>query len=134
MLKVFTGRDDCACIIATTVEESMPPDRNAPSGTSATTRPAVIERLLAHAVADEMQASMLTVPESEGEHAVEARDRLADAPLVHRGQQHLGVGVAAETMPEALQLLTQILEVVQLAVVGDDEALGRRRHGLVSAG
>ena len=35
MVKVFTGRDDCFCISATTVEESMPPDRNAPSGTSA---------------------------------------------------------------------------------------------------
>ena len=36
MEKVFTGFDDCACISATMVDESMPPDRKAPSGTSAT--------------------------------------------------------------------------------------------------
>src|SRR5688572_5378344 len=34
MLKVRTGRVDCACIEATTSDESMPPERNAPSGTS----------------------------------------------------------------------------------------------------
>ncbi len=35
MVKVCTGRVDWACISATTVDESTPPDRNAPSGTSA---------------------------------------------------------------------------------------------------
>ena len=35
MVKVFTGRDDCACISPTMVDESIPPDRKAPSGTSA---------------------------------------------------------------------------------------------------
>ena len=38
MEKVFTGRVLCACIRATTVEESIPPERNAPSGTSAIIR------------------------------------------------------------------------------------------------
>ena len=32
--KVLTGRDDCLCSNSTMVEESMPPDRNAPTGTS----------------------------------------------------------------------------------------------------
>ena len=36
MVKVFTGRSLAACISATTVLESSPPDRNAPSGTSDT--------------------------------------------------------------------------------------------------
>ncbi len=35
MEKVRIGCDDCDCINATTVEESIPPDRKAPSGTSA---------------------------------------------------------------------------------------------------
>ena len=39
MVKVRTGRALCACISATTVEESMPPERKAPSGTSATIWP-----------------------------------------------------------------------------------------------
>src|SRR6516165_8226212 len=34
MEKVRTGWLACACISATMVEESIPPDRNAPSGTS----------------------------------------------------------------------------------------------------
>ena len=38
MEKVFTGRVDCLCIRATTVDESMPPERNAPRGTSDTMR------------------------------------------------------------------------------------------------
>src|ERR1051326_4805744 len=36
MLKVLIGRRLWACITATTNEESMPPERNAPTGTSAT--------------------------------------------------------------------------------------------------
>ena len=36
MVKVLTERVLCACISATMVELSIPPDRNAPSGTSAT--------------------------------------------------------------------------------------------------
>ena len=40
MVKVLTGRDDCFCMSATMVDESMPPDRNAPSGTSAIICPA----------------------------------------------------------------------------------------------
>ena len=35
---VRTGSDDCSAIAATTVEESTPPDRNAPRGTSAIIR------------------------------------------------------------------------------------------------
>src|SRR5450756_954564 len=35
MVNVLTGREDCACINATTILESIPPDKNAPSGTSA---------------------------------------------------------------------------------------------------
>ncbi len=38
MENVRTGRVALACISATTVDESIPPDRNAPSGTSATMR------------------------------------------------------------------------------------------------
>src|SRR5271169_106231 len=36
MVNVFTARELCACISATMREESIPPDKNAPIGTSAT--------------------------------------------------------------------------------------------------
>ena len=39
MEKLRTGVSLFACISAVTVEESIPPDRNAPSGTSETMRP-----------------------------------------------------------------------------------------------
>ena len=42
MVKVFTGRVDCVCMSATTVEESTPPERKAPKGTSAIICPAVL--------------------------------------------------------------------------------------------
>src|SRR5215208_7544631 len=38
MENVFTGRSLWACINATTVDESIPPERKAPRGTSATIR------------------------------------------------------------------------------------------------
>ncbi len=38
MENVRIGRVDCACISATTSDESIPPERNAPRGTSATMR------------------------------------------------------------------------------------------------
>ena len=34
MAKVFTGVEECRAISAVTTEESIPPDRNAPKGTS----------------------------------------------------------------------------------------------------
>ena len=36
--KVLTGSRDCSAIAATTAEESIPPERKAPTGTSATRR------------------------------------------------------------------------------------------------
>src|SRR5205823_13784743 len=46
MVNVFTGRLLCDCISATTVLESIPPERNAPSGTSAIMRKPIASRSL----------------------------------------------------------------------------------------
>jgi hypothetical protein len=40
IVKVLTRRLLCACIMATTADEAMPPDKNAPTGTSAGHLPA----------------------------------------------------------------------------------------------
>ena len=45
--KVLTGVALCACMQATMVEESMPPERKAPSGTSASIRAATAFRIAA---------------------------------------------------------------------------------------
>ena len=64
MVKVRTGRLDSACISATTVDESMPPDRNAPTGTSAIMRRRTesrkkrVERLDRFAAVDPVAAAL----------------------------------------------------------------------------
>jgi hypothetical protein len=73
------------------------------------------ERLLAEAVACEEEAAAARIPHREGEHAAQALDH-ALAPVLPRAQQHLGVGVALERVPVALELAAQLAEVVDLAV------------------
>ena len=44
MVKVLTGPGETACMADTIVVESMPPERKAPTGTSATSRRSTAER------------------------------------------------------------------------------------------
>ena len=92
--------------------------------------PAVVEGLLAEAVAHEVEATFLAVPQREGEHAVEAGQRVGQAPLVDRFDQHLGVAVAGELATEPAQLVGDGVRVVDLAVVRDHVATRRRAHRL----
>ena len=87
-------------------------------------RPTVIERLLADAVAREMKTSALAVPQGKREHAIEAPQRRFDPPLVNRRQENFGIRVAPERMAHALEVTPQLLKVVELTVVGCDEAAG----------
>ena len=50
------------------------------------------------------------------------------APLLVGGEHDLGVGVRAELVAEPLELGPQLAEVVELAVVGDDERAAAARH------
>ena len=78
---------------------------------------AVIERLHAHTIADQMEPLLLPVPQRDGEHAVEAVDRAVKAPRIERREHHLGVRMAA---PLHAQLFAQVAEVVDLAVERPD--------------
>ena len=93
-----------------------------------------VERLLAQAVPDERELAALGVPHRDREHPHEAADGLADAPLLERGQDDLGVGVAAETVSLRLQLPAQVAEVVDLAVEDHHEPAGGRGHRLMAVG
>src|SRR5205823_1208324 len=64
---------------------------------------------------DQQQAAPRRVPEREREHAAEAIDR-ALAPLLVRVNDHLGVGVRAESMAGLLQGGSDLREVIDLAV------------------
>ncbi len=81
MEKVFTGRVLCACIKATTVEELIPPDRNAPSGTSAIIRSLTESRSSA--------SSRSTASFSSGAGSLRACPAMA---MPRRSQKHFGAG------------------------------------------
>jgi len=94
-------------------------------------RPAVVHRLLAEAVARQMQASLVAVPQRQGEHTGAAHQGVVQSPPLHRGEQDLGVRRPPEAMPAALELGAQLGEVVDLAVVGEHVAAIRGFHRLV---
>jgi hypothetical protein len=87
----------------------------------------VVERLDAEAVTGEEQLGARAVPDREREHSVEALDARGP-PLGVRVEHDLGVGVRAERATGRRQLLAQLDEVVDLAVVGDPVAAVARPH------
>ncbi len=92
-----------------------------------------VYRLDAVAVAGEEKLAAPAVPDRQGEHAVEAGQRLL-TPFGICGSDHLGVGLRAEAVPGPLELGAQLAEVVDLAVVGDDEAVFAGGHRLAPGG
>jgi hypothetical protein len=77
-----------------------------------------VERLDAEVVAGQRQPLLVTVPDRQAEHAVEAVEGLG-APLREGLQHDLGVRVGREGAPQALELGAQVEVVVDLTVVGD---------------
>jgi hypothetical protein len=63
MEKVFTGRVESVAMSATTVDESTPPDRKAPSGTSATMRRRTASR---RSLAELLRELLLGAPQRRG--------------------------------------------------------------------
>ncbi len=115
------------------VERRMPPQR-LQLGTEhqRVAGPAVVQRLLADAVAGQRQALLAAVPQGDGEHAVAAPQRGFQPPLHDRRQQHLGIGMAAEAVAVRFQLGAQRGEVVDLAVVGQPVAAVAGGHRLMA--
>ena len=76
----------------------------------------VVQRLDAVAVARQRKSCARLVPEREGEHAVEAQDRLCPQSA-KAYEHHLGVGARAKLAAQGLELRAQLPEIVDLAVV-----------------
>jgi hypothetical protein len=90
-----------------------------------------VERLHAKTVAHEQQALPGAVPETNREHAVEARDDV-DAPFFVSVDDGFGVGVIRlESMAARLELASQRLMVVNLAVEDDVHGAVLVGHRLV---
>src|SRR6185437_1865030 len=83
--------------------------------------PPVVERLLSHAIARQMQLRANCIPQSEGEHARELLKARRDPPRLERGQHYLGVGAASKGRATRQQIAPNIAIVVDLAVENDDE-------------
>ena len=84
------------------------------------------ERLLAEAVARGEQCLRPRIPDREGEHADDARQQ-AFAPLPPAGEDHFGIGIAAEDMAQPRQLGPDLGVIENLAVEGDDQPVALHR-------
>ena len=73
-----------------------------------------------------MKLPLFAVPERECEHAGATVQCTVETPAVNRGQQHLGIGVAAEfgRLCSALELRPERAMVVNLSVERDHIATG----------
>ena len=92
-----------------------------------------IERLHAQPVAGEEQGVLIGIVEREGEHAVEPGEAVRP-PLPPGGEDDFGVALGLEMVALDLQLGANLAEIVDLAIIGDDQpAIGgqhRLRRGL----
>ena len=90
-----------------------------------------VERLHADAVAHQMQHALAPVEHREGEHADEALRPRPSTPHCMKAASITSVSeVPRKEWPSAGELRAQVLEVVDLAVVGDDEAAVGGMHRL----
>jgi len=94
----------------------------------------IIERLLAEAVAGEMQALRLRLVEGEGEHAVDLLEGGRHAFALEQAEQHLGIGAVDEIDAGGGQLGSERGKAVDLTVVEQGIARHRIDPGLVAAG
>jgi len=91
--------------------------------------PVVVQRLDAESVADEDQFALLAIPDGEGEHAVEQLDAIRPIFFVSM-YDDFRVGSALEGMAFGQQRVANLLEVVDLAVVGYPDRAVFVGHGL----
>src|SRR4051812_11865725 len=84
------------------------------------TGPAIVKRLLPHAVAAEPEAAFALVPQSECEHAVESSQGIFNTPFPKRSQHDFGIGMAAKRVPAGLQFPAKIEKVVDFAIKDND--------------
>src|SRR5579872_6760264 len=95
---------------------------------------AIIERLLAHPVSSQCQRPRFAIPNSERKHAVQSSERVANAPVIDCGEQHLGIRAAAPLAAQSpvVQLAPNLAEIVYLAVEDDGVPATRRYHWLMA--
>ena len=85
----------------------------------------------AESIASEEELVPLRIPDREGEDAVQPLQHRPAVLAVGR-EQHFRIALGTEAGPVALEICTELLEVVELAVVDDPVPSVRIRHRLSS--
>ena len=93
----------------------------------------VVEGLNAEGVPGTVELLLLLVPDDKGEHAPQTLGKLR-AKLLVALEDDLGVRVGEERTPGGDELLPKLLEIVDLAVIGQDQLPVLADHRLVSIG
>ena len=87
--------------------------------------------LMPRRFADQRRRAVLAVPHGDRKHADEPLDGRRDA-VRGKGLQHaLRVGGTSEHDAARFQFAAQVLKIIDFAVLGHDEAAGRRDHRLM---
>jgi len=92
----------------------------------------VVERLDAHAVAGQQQATLGLNPDGDGKHATKALEA-GWPPMQESVENNLSVAVGLEGDAERLQLSAECAMVIDFSVEGDDRVAIRAEHGLIAA-
>src|SRR6185312_14306623 len=126
MRNVAVPHEECQCLAVNSTLKSW--DR--PNGfqfrrkDQTSDRPAVIQRLNAKPIPNQVQPPALPVPEPESKHADESLQAAGNAPLLECRQHNLGIGAPAPRL--ARKRFPDLLKVIDLAIKGDDEPPRRR--------
>ena len=91
----------------------------------------VVQRLHAKPVANQIEPFVAGIEQSEGEHAVAAREGFR-APLFERLQEHFRVAGALEAMPQGDKLSPQLDVIVDFPVEHYARAPVNVPHGLIA--
>ena len=90
-----------------------------------------VEGLDSEAVARQHQSALVPIPHGQAPHAVEALEAICP-PALERRKDDLRVALGSKRRSGPLESATQLDEVVELAVVGDDETPTGRGHRLMA--
>src|SRR3974377_239355 len=87
-----------------------------------------IERLYAKPIPPQLELTLATIPHADSEHANKALHCRVDSVGCESLQHHFGIGMSAKFDTARFEFGTQFLEIVDLAIVRNDDATVRGAH------
>src|SRR5262249_30393950 len=93
-----------------------------------------IQRLDAEAIAHKCQGAVAPIPRADREHSDETLDGRLDTIGREGLKHHFRIGTTTKFDSARFKLGTKLLEIIDFAIVWDDEAAVRRDHRLMACG